>query len=73
MPKSIQLRRDFLFFGSFFPVWLEHSRHLRNEWAEEVKAEAQVCRFCGFEFPHQGVLPTEEIIDKQSVRMLSTC
>ena len=33
---------------------------------EEVKGEAQVCRFYGFEFPEQEVLPIKEIIEKRS-------
>jgi len=40
---------------------------------EEVKGEAQICRFYGFEFPEQEVHSIKEIIEKRSVWMLSTC
>ena len=39
---------------------------------EEVKGEAQICRFYGFEFPEQDVLPTKEMIGKRCDRTLST-
>jgi hypothetical protein len=35
---------------------------------EEVKGEARICRFYGFEFAD----PSKEIIEKRSVWMLST-
>ncbi len=31
---------------------------------EEVKGEAQICRFYGFEFPEQEVHSIKEIIEK---------
>jgi len=32
--------------------------------AEEIKVEAVVCRFCGYEFPQPPPLSTEELISK---------
>jgi len=39
--------------------------------AEEVKGEVRLCRFCGFEFLEQDVLPTKEMIEKRFDRTLS--
>jgi hypothetical protein len=46
--------KRFFIFWTFLSGLIGHSRRLKNECVEEVKAEAQACRFCGFEFPEQG-------------------